>query len=153
MQIIKNREIIETTWLPNQSTGHTSSDLQILTLKDWLEKLDNDRVNERFERLPGVLLQPDEDLNILKEWLTEIPVIAINVGNFSDGRVYSLAIELREFSRYTGEIRAIGAIYDNLSMMEQCGFNAFELQDGLVAEEAIRYFDEIGYDYSLRIPN
>ncbi len=152
MQIIKNREIVQTVRLPDQPTGHANSAPRILALNDWLEQLENDCVNERFQSLDGVLLQPDDELKLLEKHLPEIPMIAINAGDFSDGRVYSLAIELREFYRYAGEIRAIGAIYDNLSMMEQCGFDAFELQDGLCAEEAMHYFNEMGHVYALRSP-
>lgn len=153
MQIIKNREIIQTAWQPDHSIRHANSGQRILPLDTWLEQLEFYRAGERSEPLPGVMLQPDENPELLTEWLTEIPVIAINVENFSDGRVYSLAFELRQFYCYSGEIRAIGAIYDNLSMMEQCGFNAFVLQGGLSAEEAIGYFNEIEFDYSLRNPD
>lgn len=153
MQMIKNREIIQTAWLPDQSLWHTNAGQRILSLDIWLGQLDCYRAIERSEPLPGVMLQPDANPELLDEWLTEIPVVAINVENFSDGRVYSLAFELRQFYRYAGEIRAIGAIYDNLSMMEQCGFDAFVLREGLSAEEAIGYFNEIEVDCSLRIPD
>ena len=152
MQIIKNREIMQTAWLPDQPLQRTNSRQQILALDTWLEQLDSHRTSERCEALPGVMLQPDENPELLKEWLAEIPVIAINAENFSDGRVYSLAFELRQFHHYAGEIRAIGAVYDNLSMMEQCGFDAFVLREGLSAEEAIGYFSEVEFDYSLRTP-
>ncbi|MYB34312.1 MAG: DUF934 domain-containing protein [Gammaproteobacteria bacterium] len=153
MQIIKNREVIQTAWLPDHSIQHANSGQRILSLNPWLEQLEFYRAGERSEPLPGVMLQPGEDPGLLTEWLTEIPVIAINVENFSDGRVYSLAFELRQFYGYSGEIRAVGAIYDNLSMMEQCGFDAFVLQGGLSVEEAIDYFSEIEFDYSLRSPD
>ncbi len=150
MQIIKNREIVQTAWLPEQTALQTNSRQAILPLKTWLEQLDFYRAGERPEPPPGVLLQPDEDIEPLKAWLTEIQVIAVNAANFSDGRIYSIARELRQFYHYTGEIRAIGAIYDNLSMMEQCGFDAFMLHDELSKEEAMSYFNEIEFDYSLR---
>jgi len=153
MQIIKNREITRTAWLPDRSTQQANSSQRIFPLDSWLEQLDFFRTGERSEPLPGVMLQPDANPELLKEWLTKIPVIAINVENFADGRVYSLAFELRQFYGYAAEIRAIGAIYDNLSMLEQCGFDAFVLQGGLSAEEAIGYFNEIEFDYSLWKPD
>lgn len=151
MQIIKNREVVQTAWLPEQhALCSDSAERQILPLQAWLERMDSLGPNERPASLPGIILQPDEGLELLKKWLSEIPVVAINVENFSDGRIYSLAFELRQFCQYRGEIRAVGAIYDNLSMMEKCGFDAFVLQGDLSAEEAIAYFNEIKFDYSLR---
>ena len=100
--------------------------------------------------LPGVLLEPGDDPERIREWIHGIPVIAVNARNFADGRIYSLAVELRTFYLYEGEIRAVGAIPDNLSMMEQCGFDAFDLRPGLELEEAIPYFSEIGFDYPER---
>lgn len=151
MRIIKNREIVRTEWLPDsggseQGRGHG----RILALDDWMEVAGNPAPSGRSRELPGVLLQPGDDPATLGARIPEIPVIAIDAGNFADGRVYSLAFELRRHHGYRGEIRGIGAIYDNLPLMEQCGFDAFTLKPGLALEEAIPYFTELGFDCPLR---
>lgn len=151
MQIIKNREVVHTRWLPEPDLAQPDAlDGRILPLEAWLEQAKHSPPSGRMDGLPGVLLEPDDGPEPLERWLSAIPVIAINAENFADGRIYSLAFELRQFYHYEGEIRALGAIYDNLSMMEQCGFDAFVLKQGLSPEEAIPYFTEIGFDYSLR---
>ena len=151
MRIIKNRAIVRTDWLPDSRAPEPgSSHGRILALEEWMEAAGNAVSAGQARELPGVLLEPGDDPERIREWIHGIPVIAVNAGKFADGRVYSLAIELRSFYQYKGEIRAIGAIPDNLSMMEQCGFDAFDLQPGLELEEAIPYFTEIGFDYPVR---
>ncbi len=146
MRIIKNRKIVRTEWLPDSGAAEFGgAHRRIPALDEWLETAPMQASTGQAPDLPGVLLEPGDDPAALGEWIDDIPVIAINVDNFADGRVYSLAFELRQFYRYRGEIRGIGAIFDNLSMMEQCGFDAFTLKPGLAPEEAIPYFTEIGY--------
>ncbi len=148
MRIIKNRKIVRTEWLPDTGAAEPGREhRRILALDEWLEAAPAQASNGQVPDLSGVLLEPGDDPEALGEWIDDIPVIAINAENFADGRIYSLAIELRRFYRYQGEIRGIGAIFDNLSMMEQCGFDAFALKPGLVLEEAMPYFTEIGLGY------
>lgn len=149
MRIIKNREIVQTAWLHNQPTDENPDGRQLLSLSVWLEWIDNCQSSGSMDPLPGVMLEPNEDLESISRWISLIPVIAINVGNFADGRIYSLAVELRQFYRYTGELRAIDAIYDNLSMLEKCGFDAFALQEGQSAEEGLSYFSEFDFEHPL----
>ena len=148
MRIIKDRKIVRTEWLPDTGAAEPGrAHLRILALDEWLESAPVQASTGQAPNLPGVLLEPGDDPGALGEWIGDIPVIAINVENFADGRIYSLALELRRFYRYQGEVRGVGAIFDNLSMMEQCGFDAFALKPGLTPEEAIPYFTEIGFGY------
>ncbi len=60
----------------------------------------------------------------------EASSIAIEFPVFSDGRGLSLAVLLRTRLNYTGEIRATGAIHEDvLHYMVRCGFDSFELPD------------------------
>ncbi len=56
--------------------------------------------------------------------------IAIEFAAFNDGRGLSLAVLLRERIGFAGEIRAVGAVHEDiLHYMIRCGFTSFELPD------------------------
>ena len=56
--------------------------------------------------------------------------IAINFPAFNDGRGLSLAVLLRTRFNYTGEIRAVGAVHEDiLHYIVRCGFDVIELPD------------------------
>jgi uncharacterized protein (DUF934 family) len=56
--------------------------------------------------------------------------IAIEFPALTDGRGLSLAVLLRTRLQYTGELRAVGAVHEDLlHYMTRCGFNSFELSD------------------------
>ena len=64
--------------------------------------------------------------------------IAINFPAFNDGRGLSLAVLLRTRVNFTGELRAIGDVHqDILHYMARCGFSSFELPDAKDAESAL----------------
>ncbi len=155
MNILKNRQITCTQWQLDPCTNHAGESLpgnkcedknRITPLPQWLSAIDDliaENPDYEIESLPGILLQPDDPISQLSKHLHAIPVIAINAGNFADGRIYSLAVELRQQHAYRGELRAIGATLDNLQLMERCGFDAFELKPEIELEEALQYFDEL----------
>ena len=95
----------------------------------------------------GVLIANDMDPSALKDALPYVASIAINFPKYTDGRGYTLARCLRQ-AGYTGELRAVGdVLHDQLSFMERCGFDAFELKAGKNAEQALDAFGELGRPY------
>ena len=69
---------------------------------------------------------------------TEAKAIAIDFPAFTDGRGLSLAVLLRTRLSYDGELRATGAIHEDvLHYMVRCGFDTLELPDGRDAEAAL----------------
>ncbi len=77
-----------------------------------------------------------EDVYALTPYLDHLQLIAIEFSAFRNGRGYSSARILREELGYTGELRAVGEIlYDQLYFLHRCGFNAFELDGGLSADD------------------
>ena len=147
MRIIKSRKIASTPWqVEPYDQAREMSETSILPLEQWLLMRD-DRPCRRSGSCPGVLLQPDDCVQELAGEIDRLPVIAINAAGFADGRVYTLALALREEYQYRGELRALGATLDNLAMLERCGFDAFELKDGTSVEDALHYFSEIGPVY------
>lgn len=143
MRIIKSRKIASTHWQVEPCDRAVEmSEASILPLEQWL-LMRGERPCRRSGSCPGVLLQPDDCVQDLAGEIDRLPVIAINAAGFADGRVYTLASTLREEYRYRGELRALGATLDNLAMLERCGFDAFELKDGISVDDALDYFSEV----------
>ncbi len=66
-------------------------------------------------------------------------LIGIEFPAFTDGRGLSLAVLLRTRVEYSGELRATGAIHEDvLHYMVRCGFDALELPPGRDADTAVR---------------
>ncbi len=105
---------------------------------------------ERFARL-GVRVPSDK----LPQDIPNIPrlaLIAIEFPKFTDGRGYSVGRMLRERHGFTGELRAVGwVLRDNLSYLERCGFDAFELKAGKSLESALEAFGELSVTYQAGI--
>ena len=84
----------------------------------------------------GLLFNEDDDFDLLKEKLTDQPVIVFKFGKFADGRFFSFARELREQRGYTGDIRATGDFMpDQVAFLRRCGFTSFDCRTD--AEAAI----------------
>ncbi len=82
------------------------------------------------------------DLNVL-------PLIAVFVEKFADGRNFTLGRLLRERHGYKNELRAVGDIMrDQLYFLKRCGFNSYEVKEGRNAEEAIASLSDFSQPYS-----
>lgn len=103
----------------------------------------------------GVLLGPADDPSALAPDVASLPVIAIDFPTFADGRGYSIARLLRERFGYRGELRAVGDVLrDQLYLMAECGFDAFEIRadrDAADALAGLRDFDGV-YAATARTP-
>ncbi|MFZ5958174.1 DUF934 domain-containing protein [Pseudomonas knackmussii] len=90
-------------------------------------------------KAPGVWLAPDADVEVLREHLHELSLIAIDFPSFRDGRGYSLAYLLRQRLGWRGELRAVGDVLrDQLAHMRQCGFDSFAVREDKPVEDAIK---------------
>jgi len=75
----------------------------------------------------GVWLAGDTDLADLAEDLAVLQLIAIDFPEFTDGRGYSIATQLRTRYGYRGELRAIGDVLcDQFFFMIRCGFSTLQ---------------------------
>ncbi len=149
MQIIKNRQIIDSPWRLEEPDSSVTTRLTddkthtLVSLSRWMEAGEAVKSSGAI----GVYLQPADEVVSLADNLDAVPIIALIFSSFSEGRGYSQAIELRE-QHYQNEIRAIGATVDNLSFMERCGINAFQLLDEDVdLEQALSFFTDIDTVY------
>ncbi|MEJ0067145.1 MAG: DUF934 domain-containing protein [Caulobacteraceae bacterium] len=81
-------------------------------------------------------LEPGDAVEDLAYDLHRLPVIALSIPKYRDGRAYSAARLLRERYGYTGEIRAVGEVLrEQAFQMVRCGFDAFEPADGSTPEQ------------------
>ena len=96
----------------------------------------------------GVRLKPNESVSQLAGDLDRLAVIALEFPKFNDGRAMSQARLLRERLCYRGEIRATGKVVrDLLLFMHRCGFDAFEVADGVTAEIVAKSLAEFDVFY------
>ena len=83
----------------------------------------------------AVRVEPGDDVRALLPHIGQIQLVEVNFPAFGDGRGYSSARILRE-AGYVGEIRAVGdVLVDQLPHMKRCGFDAFEPDNALNAED------------------
>ena len=97
----------------------------IVPLASWLVHRDSLRIRGDV----GVWFAPHEDPYALAADVAELPLIAVDFPQFTDGRGYSIARLLREPLGFRSELRAIGDVQrDQLFALAECGFDAFALR-------------------------
>lgn len=103
----------------------------------------------------GIVLathEPIESLVNAFEDINQLPLIAILVGHFPDGRNFTLARLLRERYGYQNELRAIGDILrDQLYFLKRCGFNSYEMRSDKNAQEAIESLTDFSQPYQAAV--
>ena len=83
----------------------------------------------------AVRIEPGDDARELLPHLGRLSLVEVNFPAFGDGRGYSSARILRE-AGYEGELRAVGdVLVDQLAYMRRCGFDAFDPDAPLDAED------------------
>ncbi len=61
----------------------------------------------------------------------QLAVLAVDFPKFTDGRGYSIAVELRTRLGYTGSLRAIGQVLrDQFNYLTRCGFDTLQPAEG-----------------------
>lgn len=99
----------------------------------------------------GIVLQTHEPIESLVEAfndLNSLPIIAIFVEKFADGRNFTLGNLLRTRYGFKHELRAIGDIMrDQLYFLKRSGFDSFLIKEGRNAEEAIASLNDFTQPY------
>ncbi len=109
----------------------------------------------RSGRTIGVWLDSEDDPYSVANDIATLPLIALKFPSFRDGRAYSSAAILRSRLHFKGELRAIGDVLrDQLYYMQKCGFDSFELSDGVKTEDALSAFSDFhtGYQSTVTEP-
>ena len=111
--------------------------------------------NELKERLAnkeiGIWLYTHEEIHksieILGD-LNQFPVIAVYVGKFADGRIFSIGNQLRNKYSFTNELRAFGDVLrDQIFFLKRSGFNSYLIRKDRNAEDAIKSLDDFSNPY------
>ena len=99
----------------------------------------------------GVWLDTHEVLELLVENqtdLNELPIIAIHVERFADGRIFSLGTLLRTRYGYKNELRAFGDVLkDQLFFLKRSGFTSFLIRADRSALEAVTSLHDFSQPY------
>jgi len=150
--LIKNANIATDSWLRLDWTGDgglptvPATGDALIPLGLW-QGLADELLDRRTGRI-GVWLDSHEDPAALDGSLDRIALIAVRFPQFTDGRGYSIARLLRERHGWQGELCAFGDVQrDQLHYLARCGFDAFELNDGMDAEAALSAFRDFSDSY------
>lgn len=87
------------------------------------------------------LIQQQHDLNAL-------PIIAVFVERFADGRIFSLGTLLRTRYGYKNELRAFGDVLrDQLFFLKRSGFTSYLIRKDRSAQDAITSLNDFSKPY------
>ena len=111
-----------------------NENIELVGVEQWIENVD-----ELSKLEVGVIVQPSDDVKLLKDTLNDIALIALDFNNFDDGRGYSQAYLLSKRWKYEGEIIGINAHLDQLQFMLRSGVTSYKLLEGYEG------FDELDY--------
>ena len=103
----------------------------------------------------GIWLDTHETLESLIEALNEsvrdinkLPMIAVHVERFADGRIFSLGTLLRTRYGFKNELRAFGDVLkDQLFFLKRSGFSSFLIRADRSAEDAISSLNDFSQPY------
>ena len=114
--------------------------INLVTFEEWLE--DSDKLSKLDI---GVILDPSNDVGLIKESLDSIELIVLDFRNFDDGRGYSQAYFLSKRWKFKGEIVGINAHLDQLQFMIRSGITSYQLL------ESYKGFNEEDYSSGFSI--
>lgn len=147
--IIKNGAIVSDSYQLVTEVGELPNSDVIVSLAVWQQ---HSPAVLAHRHKKGVMLKPDQHLELIAEHIQQLDVIALDFPAFADGRGYSYAVLLRQRYGFTGELRATGDIFkDNLFYLKRCGFDSFVVRadkDINVALQGLHDFS-LGYQASV----
>lgn len=146
-QLLKNGAVVadEWTFASDELDSLASSEKRLISLsqgQQFAEQLNLEAGNI------GLWLEADSEIETFPELFLNVPIIAIKFTKFVDGRGFSVARLLRERYQYKGELRATGDIIrDQLYLLKQCGFNAFQFNDDIDLVQAAESLNDFSDSY------
>ena len=120
-----------------------------------------ERNNELASRIAkgevGIWLATHELLEYLIQQLPDLntlPIIAVFVERFADGRIFSLGTLLRTRYGYKNELRAFGDVLrDQLFFLKRSGFTSFAIRQDRSAQDAIASLNDFSKPYQGAVDN
>jgi len=89
-----------------------------------------------------------EDVIHLVHDINTLPIIAVFVERFADGRIFSLGTLLRTRYGFKNELRAFGDVLrDQLFFLKRAGFSSFQIRANRSAEDAIASLNDFSASY------
>jgi uncharacterized protein (DUF934 family) len=101
--------------------------VDLVSFQEWVENI------EKLSKLSvGVIIEPSDDVFLIKDHLDSLELIVLDFNNFDDGRGYSQAYLLRKRWQFLGEVIGINAHLDQLQFMIRSGVTSYILLDSYV---------------------
>ena len=98
--------------------------VNLVSFQEWLKNI------EKLSKLSvGVIIEPSDDVSLIKDHLDSLELIVLDFNNFDDGRGYSQAYLLRKRWQFLGEVIGINAHLDQLQFMIRSGVTSYILLD------------------------
>ena len=137
-------EDIEMTSVVNSK----NESVQLVTVEKWLESIDS-----LSSTGAEVIVKPTDDVELLKDSLDKIAIIALDFNNFDEGRGYSHANLLSKRWKYQGEIIGVNAHIDQLQFMLRSGVTSYKLLDDYENIDDIDYSNGFSICYQAAANN
>jgi len=144
--LISDKDLIEDDWYRVAVDYKISPGDKVILSLDRLLQQGDQLITMRIAL--GAELEPAAAVEELLPFLEHLEIVVLRFDNFADGRAFSQARLLRDRYAYRADIRAVGDVHcDQLSFMQRCGFNQFQLGDNEDIEFAFRSFGNISLHY------
>lgn len=128
----------------------------IVPLSVFIER-NNELANRIAKGEVGIWLATHELLEYLIQQLPDLntlPLIAVFVERFADGRIFSLGTLLRTRYGYKNELRASGDVLrDQLFFLKRSGFTSFVIRQDRSAQDAITSLNDFSKPYQGAVDN
>lgn len=122
----------------------------LLPLTVWLAKKES-LADRMAAGEVGILLQTHEPIESLAEAFDDInslPLIAVFVERFADGRNFTLGNLIRTRYGFNNELRAVGDVLrDQLYFLMRSGFDSYLIREDRNAEEALESLKDFSQPY------
>lgn len=149
-KIIHNGAVVEDNWqlIAKDFDGELPSGNVLLPMQYWLDN--RDALSSHADTV-GIWIDSDEEVELIGEDADKFSVIGVNFPVFADGRGFSTGRLLRERYQFTGQLRAMGVIRDQLFYLKRCGFDAYQLREGYDPEESLDSLTDFSENYQTSV--
>ncbi|MDA0652663.1 MAG: DUF934 domain-containing protein [Proteobacteria bacterium] len=146
MALLKRDRIVDDPWQRMDDESPLPSGIPVIVTYERWQRERDELVGRNGEL--GIVLASDQSPDLIADDLHRFTLICLEFPKFTDGRAYSYARLLRARYDFAGEIRAVGAVLrDQLLFMRRCGFDSFDIPDGVDAADWTIAFNDFSQRY------
>ncbi len=143
MQLIKDKQVIQDSWIYILDETPLDADYIIVPLVRWQQERDQ---LSKIKHL-GLRLEADVILEDIVDDLSHFQLVELFIPVFTDGRAFTHARLLRSRYGFTGDIRVSGDFMrDQVFYLNRVGVSSFELNDQDNAQQVIQSMDDFSVD-------